>query len=140
MRSKAERSTTRSLMIGNGPARNGSTVMVSPSLKRAHAHLAGGGAGVGAVGHAVDDQAAGAADALAAVVVELDGLFALLDQILVQDVEHLEEGHLRQHVFDRVVDELALLGTAGLPPDLQVNRHAALSLMGQPSSICSCGS
>jgi len=33
MRSKAVRSTTRSLMMGNGPARNGSTVTVSPSLK-----------------------------------------------------------------------------------------------------------
>src|SRR5690625_1851984 len=33
IRSNAERSTTRSLMTGNGSARHGSTVMVSPSLK-----------------------------------------------------------------------------------------------------------
>ena len=32
MRSKAERSTTRSLTTGNALARNGSIVMVSPSL------------------------------------------------------------------------------------------------------------
>jgi hypothetical protein len=32
MRSKDSRLTTRSLITGNGPARNGSTVMVSPSL------------------------------------------------------------------------------------------------------------
>jgi hypothetical protein len=46
------------------------------------------------VGHAVDDHAARAADALAAVVVEGDGILALGDEALVHDVEHLEEGHV----------------------------------------------
>ena len=48
-----------------------------------------------AVRHAVDHQAAGAADPLAAVVVERDRQLALADQPLVQHVEHLEERHLR---------------------------------------------
>ena len=43
---------------------------------------------------AVDHHAAHAADAFAAIVVEGDRLLALLDQALVDDVEHLEERHV----------------------------------------------
>jgi hypothetical protein len=46
------------------------------------------------VGLSVDHDPTGAADALTAVVVEGDGLLALVDETLVQHVEHLEEGHL----------------------------------------------
>jgi hypothetical protein len=48
----------------------------------------------GAVRLAVDHAAAAAADALAAVVVEGDRLLVLLDELLVDVVEHLEEGHV----------------------------------------------
>ena len=74
-------------------ARQGSMVIVSPSLERPHVQLAGGG-DLGAVRLAVDHQAAHAADALAAVGVERDRLLALLVELLVEDVEHLEERHV----------------------------------------------
>src|SRR5690606_17563626 len=77
----------------------------------------------GPVGHAVDDQAAHAADALAAVAVEGDRLLALLDELLVEDVEHLQEGHIRLDVIDRVVFKTARLVGARLPPDPQVILH-----------------
>ena len=67
----------RSLMTGKAAARHGSIMIVSPSLELAHVQLAGGRAPLRAVGLAVDHQPAGAADALAAVVVEGDRLLAL---------------------------------------------------------------
>ena len=51
------------------------------------------------VGDAVDHEAAGAADAFAAIVLEGDGLFALFDQTLVEHVEALQHRHLR--IYDR---------------------------------------
>jgi len=83
-------------------------------LEAPHLHLAGGGRAVDPVGHALDHQSAGAADTLAAVVAELDRLLALLDEVLVEDVQHLQEGHFGQDPFDLVVDEQAL----GLVPRL----------------------
>ena len=53
-------------------------------------------AGQRSVGDAVDHESAGAADAFAAIVVERDRLFALFDQLLVENVEHLEERHVRR--------------------------------------------
>ena len=43
-----------------------------------------------------------AADAFAAVVLERDRLFALLDQVFVEHVEHLQERHVRVDVVDLV--------------------------------------
>ena len=94
MASSGLRSTMRSRITGNDAARNGSMVIVLAVVELAHVQLAGGGALLGAVGLAVDHQAARAADALAAVAVEHDGLAALVDQPLVDDVEHLEERHV----------------------------------------------
>ncbi len=53
--------------------------------------LAGGGSHLGPVGQTVDHHTAGPADALAAVVIEGDGLLALVRQALVEEVEHLQE-------------------------------------------------
>jgi len=50
-----------------------------------------GGHLLAAVGHAVDGERAHTADTLTAVVVEVDGLLALVYEFLVHDVEHLEE-------------------------------------------------
>jgi hypothetical protein len=77
-----------------------------------------------AVRHAADDHAAGAADALAAVAVELDRFLALADEVLVEDVEHLEERHLLLDAAHCIIDEPALGLAAGLAPDLQVDCHA----------------
>jgi hypothetical protein len=76
-------------------------------LEPAHVELADGAAAVGAVRDAVDQHAAHAADALAAVRVEGDRVLALGDQALVQHVEHLEERHVLDDVLDRVRDEAA---------------------------------
>ena len=83
----------------------------------AHVELAGGGGCFGAVRDAVDHQRAHAADAFAAVVVEGNGLLALGDEVLVENVEHFQERHLGNDVADLVGFEAAL-GLAGfLSPD-----------------------
>jgi len=53
--------------------------------------LAGGNALHGAVGMAVDIERAHAADTLAAVVVEHHGFLALVDELLVEHIEHFQE-------------------------------------------------
>lgn len=61
-------------------------------LEVAHVELAGGDAGVVAVGTAVDVEAAHAADAFATVVVEAYWVGDLvIDKLLVEDVEHFKE-------------------------------------------------
>ena len=60
-------------------------------LEKSHVKLAHGGAPARAVGHAVDQETARPADALAAIVVEGHRLLAAADQLFVQDVEHLQE-------------------------------------------------
>src|SRR5207249_3158504 len=61
-----------------------------------------------------------AADALPAVVIERDRLLALLDEALVEQVEHFEEGTVRADVH-LVVDHPP--GRAGvlLPPNVKVD-------------------
>ena len=88
-------------MTGKASARHGSMVIVVAVGERAHVQLAGRG-DLGAVGLAVDHQAAHAADALAAVGVERDRLLALGVELLVEHVEHLEERHVRGDVVDLV--------------------------------------
>jgi hypothetical protein len=107
IRSKALRSTTRSLMTGNASARHGSMRDRRRRRGTAHVQLAGGGALRGrAPGRTVDHQAAHAADALAAVAVEGDRLLALGVELLVEDVEHLEERHVFETSADLVGDHL----------------------------------
>ncbi len=89
----------------------------------AHVELAGGGARLRAVGRAVDHHAAGAADALAAVVLEGHRLLAAGDQLLVQEVEHLEERHVLGDVVELVGLERARGLGAVLTPDLQGQLH-----------------
>jgi hypothetical protein len=63
-------------------------------LEVPHVQLAHGRVAKRAVRLPVDEEAAHAADALAAVRVERDGLLALRHEPLVQHVQHLEEGHV----------------------------------------------
>jgi hypothetical protein len=72
----------------------------------------------------VDDHAAGAADALAAVVVERDRLLVGEDQLLVEDVEHLEEGHVLGDVVEGVIDHRARCVRTLLPPHPKGDLHA----------------
>ena len=92
-------------------------------LEVAHMELAEGSAGDGAVRHAIDHAAAHAADAFAAIVVERHRVFALRDQILIQDVEHLEKRHVLVDVRDVVADHAALIVGVALPPDVQNDSH-----------------
>jgi hypothetical protein len=81
----------------------------------------------GPVRRAVDEEAAHAADALAAVVVERHRLLALRDEILVQDVQHLEEGHVLVGV-DLVPHEAARVLRVLLPPDVEGQPHVAVAV------------
>ena len=105
---------------GLGPPRlhrDGVTV-----LEAAHVQLAGGG-DLGAVRLTVDHHTTGTADALAAVVVESDRVLVLERELLVEHVEHLEEGHVRRDVRELVRDHPALVVTALLSPHAQGDVH-----------------
>ena len=110
-------------MIGKALARHGSRVKRIAVLEKSHVKLAHGRAAARAVGHAVDQETARPADALAAIVVEGDRLFAAADQLFVQDVEHLQERHVGGHLLDLVGDELARRLRVFLPPDFQSEVH-----------------
>ena len=90
-----------------------------------------------AVRLAVDDDAALAADPLAAVVVEGDRLLAPRDQPLVDHVEHLEERHVGADVAGLVGHEPPLGLAVLLPPDVQgqVDRLLAAVAAHRPASL-----
>jgi hypothetical protein len=52
----------------------------------------------------------------------------LANQRVVDDVQHLQEGHVGVHVVDRVVDEPPRRIRSRLAPDLQMNAHVMNSL------------
>ena len=56
----------------------------------------------------VDVQRAHAADAFAAVMVEHDGFFVVLDQLVVEDIQHFQKRGVGGDVFNGIVDELPL--------------------------------
>src|SRR5262249_14961519 len=67
----------------------------------------------------IDHQAARPANSLTAVVVERDRLFAAPRQVFIDDVEHLQEGHVRADLPGLVGAELSWSGRVLLPPDSQ---------------------
>ena len=85
--------------------------------------LAGGGGLLGAVRAPVDHHPAGTADALPAVVGEGDGLDVVVDEALVDDVEHLQERAVLGDVVGVDVEEAARLVRPGLAPDPQLEPH-----------------
>src|SRR5690606_30593379 len=88
-----------------------------------HVELAGGGGAVRAVGDAVDHDPAGAADPLAAVVVERHRFLAGGEEPLVEDVEHLEERRVGADVGHLVGHQAAGRLGARLPPDAEGDLH-----------------
>jgi hypothetical protein len=56
-------------------------------------------------------------------MVERDGLVAGRLQALVDDVEHLEEGHVGTDVRRLIADHPSGRGDAGLSPDVEGNSH-----------------
>jgi hypothetical protein len=81
--------------------------------------LAGGGRSLRAVRDAVDHQAAHAADALAAIVIERDRLLTALDQALVHHIQHFEERHFLADIRSFVLDHSAFGLSVLLAPDVQ---------------------
>src|SRR5215208_293474 len=79
---------------------------------------------LGTVRHTIDHQAALAADALAAVTVEGDGVFASLGEALVQHIEHLQKRHVPGDAVELVRDHLALGIPVRLPPYPYGDIHA----------------
>ena len=74
---------------GGTPRLHGNRIAV---LELTHIELAGGGTAFGlAVGRTVDIQRTHTADAFAAIVVEYERLLALLYQLFIQNVQHLQE-------------------------------------------------
>ena len=89
----------------------------------AHVHLAGGDAALLAVRDAVDGERAGAADALAAVVIEVDRLLALDHEALIDDIEHFQKRGFLGNVLGLVGFDLALGLGPGLPPNFECEVH-----------------
>ena len=82
--------------------------------------LAGRDALDGSVGVSVDIERAHAADAFAAVVVEDDGLFVLLYELLVEHVEHFEEAAVGRNIVKMVGGKAAFFFGTALTPDFQI--------------------
>ncbi len=110
-------------MTGKALARHGSRVKESPSLKNRMWSWHTVVPRRGPWAHAVDQETARPADALAAIVVEGHRLFAAADQLFVEDVEHLQERHVGGHPLDLVGDELSRRVCVFLPPDFQSEVH-----------------
>ena len=106
-------------------------------LEVTHEELAGGHVIVRTVGTAVDIEAAGAADTFAAVVVERHRtatlaaalhrhrVETLADQLLVQDIEHLQEGGVLFDAGNMVGLEMTLGLGVLLTPYFQIEFHLA---------------
>ena len=72
---------------------------------------------------AVDEQAAHAANAFTAIVIEGDRVLALAHKVVVQHIEHLQKGHVGRHIVHRIGLDLTLFFRACLSPDLQRQFH-----------------
>ena len=72
---------------------------------------------------AVDHHAARAADAFAAIVLELNRLLAFFNQLFVDDIEHLQKGRVGADVVGGVFDEVAIARRGVLSPDVEFQIH-----------------
>ena len=99
-------------------------------LELAHMELASGDSVVRAVRVSVDVKRTHTADAFAAVVVERDRLFAFADELVVQNVQHFEEGGVRRNVVDAVGFETPLGFRVLLTPNLQFEFHCYVFMLG----------
>ena len=79
-----------------------------------------------AMRHAVDQETAGAANSLAAIVFERDRGLALVLEVFVQQVQHLEERHIRRNALHLIVSKRAGRFVALLPPDFECKVHGYL--------------
>ena len=72
---------------------------------------------------AVDHHAAHTANPFAAIVIECDGIFALGNKALVDDVEHFQKGHVLADVGGIVADHAAGIRGIFLSPDVKGEFH-----------------
>ena len=75
------------------------------------------------MGLAVDEHGAHAADAFAAVVVKGNGFLALLDEVDVELVDHLQKGHVWANVGNGVGYRAASVLRAVLAPNFERQVH-----------------
>ena len=94
-----------------------------PVVELAHVELAGRGAALGAVGNAVDHEAAGSADPFPTIAVEGNRLLAVGIEVLIDVVEHLEERRIRADIVRLVGLEGPGLAALGLTPHPQSQVH-----------------
>ena len=88
-------------------------------VEATHVELTGSSAALGeSVRRTVDVERAHTADTLAAVVIEYEGLLTFVDELLVQDVEHLEERGIIGNIVHLVLIEMSLVLGAVLAPEL----------------------
>ena len=88
--------------------------------------LADRGAAPRAVRHAIDHEAAHAADTFAAIAVEGDGIFAFQSQLFIHHVQHFQKRHFRIHITGLILHHTARLVHAFLPPDVKRDAHGYL--------------
>ena len=124
IRSRALRSTIRSLTTGKALARQGSITSVSPSWKvrmwswQAVVRVRGPWARPLTTRLQVPQMPSRQSWSKAI------GSSPFWVELLVHDVEHLEEGHVGADVLRLVGDEAPLVGGVLLPPDVQGEVHA----------------
>ena len=82
-----------------------------------HVQLAGRYIFVGSVGMSVDIERAHTADTLAAIVVEHNRFFTLVDELLIEYVEHFEERAVGGNILEGVLLESPFFFRAFLTPD-----------------------
>ena len=123
MRSKARRSTTRSLITGKALARHGSRYSSSPSLKCRSVSWHTVVPRQRPVRHAVDHESARAADAFAAIVLERDRLLALCRSALRSARRAFRASTCPDSVLRLVADHRALARRVLLPPDVESEFH-----------------
>ena len=88
-----------------------------------HEQLAGGYLVVRTVGTAIHIQGTGTANALTAVVVEGDGLDALANELIVQDIQHFEKRSIFLHIRNVVGLEMAFCFGVLLTPYFYIIFH-----------------
>ena len=72
---------------------------------------------------AVDIKGACSADTLAAIVVERNRIYSLTDQLLVENVEHFQEGCIRLYIIDMIGLKVSFCLSVTLTPYLNIEIH-----------------
>ena len=82
-----------------------------------HVQLARSGSLLSTMWDAIDHQRARSADPLTTVRIKRERFVARLDEILVHDIQHFEEGHVGDDVTCLASDKLSAGLTIFLPPN-----------------------